>query len=778
MYINILKKDLKRKKTMNIILLIFIIMASAFISSSVNNLLAITSAVDTYIEKAEMSDLLILFYENDETKKAMDNFLEDTDTVSDYDSSKMLYTTEKNIMIKGEPCDFSNAIGIVTLDLLGFKIFDSDNSVIEKVNDGEIYISTYHLNAWNLKVGDKVKVYDTTFTVAGGMKNILYNSPLMGMQTFVISDNDYNKVCNESDNTYLLNYVINTDDLEGFNVEYNKQGLSPLMNINTAMINLLYMIDMVKSGIMIVVSICLILISIVILRFTIMFTLDEEFREIGVMKAIGIKNSRIRLLYCIKYFSIAIIGAIIGLFCGIPFGKMLLTEVSENMVMDTTSSYIVNVLCTILIIGIIMAFCYFATKRLNKFTPVEAIRNGSNGERYSRKGILKLSKSSMKPILFLATNDILSNLKRFGVLIITFTIGIILIIIPVNAANTIKSEKLLPWFCIAYSDVFVSIDPEMSFTEKETIVAGLTETKNKLEEIGIEDAEVFSEVMLRYSISHNEKSTDSVSLQGINVTPDNYTYITGIPPEKDNEVAITHVIAERINAEIGDTVNILIGNEERSFIVTAIYQSMMNSGEGIRFNNTLELDYTNAMGIMGTQIRYTDNPSEEEILDRYERIKELFEDREVDNATEYVHRSLDINIDDMIHIIILVVLCINGLVTILMVKSFITKEKGEIGMLKAIGFDNNTIVLWQTIRIGIILVISTVLGAILSNPLGQLSLGAIFKIFGASSIELDVRGLEVYVLYPLLVFAVTITASYITAWQVRKISASETSNIE
>ncbi len=778
MYINILKRDLKRKKTMNIILLIFIIMASAFISSSVNNLLAITGAVDTYTEKSEVSDLIVLFYENDETEKSMDNLLENTDIVSDYFCSKILLTTKKNILINGKPCEYSNAIGIATPDLLGFKIFNSDNSVIEKVNDGEIYISNYHLNAWNLNVGDTVKVYDTTFTVAGGVKNILYGSPMMGMQTFMISENDYNKVCDESDNTYILNYLINIDDLEGFDNEYNKLGLSPLMYINKSVINLLYIVDMVKSGVMLVVSICLILISIVILRFTIMFTLDEEFREVGVMKAIGIKNSRIRLLYCIKYFSVAIIGAVIGLFCGIPFGKMLLSEVSENMVMDTTSSYIVNILCTILVIGVIMSFCYFATKKLNKFTPVEAIRNGSKGERYSRKGMLKLSKSSMKPIMFLATNDILSNLKRFSVLIITFTIGIILIIIPVNAANTLKSEKLLPWFCMTYSDVFITGNSEINFIEKEAIVAELTETKNKLEDIGIEDAEVFCEVMLRYSISHNEKSTNSVSHQGINITPDNYTYITGIPPQKDNEVAITYIIAEQINAEIGDTVNILIGNEERSFIVTAIFQSMMNNGEGIRFNNTLELDYANAMGMMGTQIRYTDNPSDVEILDRYERIKDLFEDKEVNNATEYVHSVLDINIDDLIHMIILVVLCINGLVTVLMVKSFITKEKGEIGMLKAIGFNNNTIVLWQTMRIGIILVISTVLGAILSKPLGQVSIGAIFKMFGASSIEFDVRELEVYVLYPLLVFAVTITASYITAWQVRKISASETSNIE
>ena len=43
MYLNILKKDLKRKKAMNIILLLFIILATMFVSSSVNNIINVTT---------------------------------------------------------------------------------------------------------------------------------------------------------------------------------------------------------------------------------------------------------------------------------------------------------------------------------------------------------------------------------------------------------------------------------------------------------------------------------------------------------------------------------------------------------------------------------------------------------------------------------------------------------------------------------------------------------------------------------------------------------------
>ena len=73
------------------------------------------------------------------------------------------------------------------------------------------------------------------------------------------------------------------------------------------------------AALLMIVSICLILVAFVVLRFTIHFTLEEEFREIGVMKAIGINNGTIRGLYLVKYFVIAVIGALLGFICSIPF---------------------------------------------------------------------------------------------------------------------------------------------------------------------------------------------------------------------------------------------------------------------------------------------------------------------------------------------------------------------------------------------------------------------------------------------------------------------------
>lgn len=128
--------------------------------------------------------------------------------------------------------------------------------------------------------------------------------------------------------------------------------------------------------------------------------------------------------------------------------------------------------------------------------------------------------------------------------------------------------------------------------------------------------------------------------------------------------------------------------------------------------------------------------------------------------------------------ILCIILGINALVALLMVKSFITKEKNEIALLKAIGFKNSPLTLWQTLRIGIVLLVSVLIGVIISAPLSDLIITPIFRMMGAFSIEYEIRALEVYVIFPLLMLMVTALAAFISAQGLRKISSSDISNNE
>ena len=132
-----------------------------------------------------------------------------------------------------------------------------------------------------------------------------------------------------------------------------------------ALIKMCYVMDMIVAFVIVVLSICLILVSFVILKFTISFTITEEYREIGVMKAIGITNTKIRSLYLVKYLALAILGAIIGFVASIPFEKMLIKSVSENMVLGSSGGIYINVIGVAIVILIII---FFASIFLNAIT--------------------------------------------------------------------------------------------------------------------------------------------------------------------------------------------------------------------------------------------------------------------------------------------------------------------------------------------------------------------------------------------------------------------------
>lgn len=51
MYWNILKRDIKREKTMNVILLLFTILAAVFVASGLNNVVTVMNGTDYFLKK-------------------------------------------------------------------------------------------------------------------------------------------------------------------------------------------------------------------------------------------------------------------------------------------------------------------------------------------------------------------------------------------------------------------------------------------------------------------------------------------------------------------------------------------------------------------------------------------------------------------------------------------------------------------------------------------------------------------------------------------------------
>lgn len=768
---------------MNLILFIFIILASTFIASSANNMVSVMTALDNYFEKAEVPDYWIVTPSETEAER----FKEFADNNHfNFRENQLIQTDPANVTINGKELKYSNTLCLSSLSG-SYKVFKQNDEELTNINDGELYMTAqlFYSSSHKYQIGDQIKIdingKTKTFTLAGSVKDVLYGSAMIGMTRFLISENDYAEFVPETTPRFYSMNIYTQDD--SFSDRLNEENLDLIFNSDREMIKTMYIMDMVTAAVLMIVSICLILISMVILRFTIHFTINGEFREIGVMKAIGIPHQKIRWLYIVKYLALSAVGSILGLFLSIPFGKMMIGNLSKNIILTDGRFFYLNFVCSLAIVLIVIWFCYLCTRKIRGFSPIEAIRNGETGQRYSRKSFIRLNSSHIPTIPFLALNDIFSSLKQFAAMILIFILGTLLIATPVNTINTLQSDSLVTSFSMAKCDHIINREIlfHLDTSNRQMVEDSLDDIRGKLLKHNIH-ADVFQEILFRLNVSYKNKHMSSLAFQGVgDVRTDQYTYLEGTPPQNNDEVAITHIISERLGAGIGDTITIKNGSQEKNYIVTALNQSMNNMGEGIRFYGKEQLDYNQAIGSFAIQIRYTDDPGSNELQKRKDLLKNLYPDTKIYSPGEYINLMIgDIagQLQEIKYLILIVILCINMLVTVLMVKSFLAKERGEIAILKAIGFKNASLVAWQTLRIGIILILSILIGTLLSSPFSEITSGQVFQIMGAKTISFDIVPLEVYVIYPLAVFSATVLSALITALQIRNIPASDTTNIE
>ncbi len=783
MFFRILKRELKRKKTMNIILLLFIMLAAMFIASGINNMTSVMTALDGYFKKANVPDYWFATAYEEEINRYKEFAKENG---YEYAITPLMQINPQNIIIKGEKFDYSNTSCVSAISDSP-KVFDKNDNEVKHINDGEIYVTAEQANSDknDFSLGNTITITENgktkTFTIKGSVKDALFGSSMVGMTRFLISDNDYAFFKNEqSKECYSVSIYTNDD---AYYEKYLNLELNTIFNINKSGIRMMYMMDMLMAAVFLVVSICLILISMVILRFTINFTMSEEFREIGVMKAIGLKCKNIRRLYIIKYLVISAAGASAGFALSIPFGNMMLKDVSENIVIQGAGGVWLNGVCAAFTAAVVVLFCFMCTGKIKRFSPIDAIRNGQSGERFKAKSRLSLEKSRIKPLVFMALNDILSEVRRFISMILIFALGLLLIVIPANTANTLQSEGIIKWFNMSECDVVLTDEMMLQGdgNTKEMLIKRLEEVKKFLKEENIE-ADVYQEVMFRMTVRKDNKKASSLAFIGINgVTCSDYDYLEGDAPQDVNEVAVTKFTCDKIDAHIGDYVYINNGKETKKYIITAIYQSLNNLGEGIRFYQEENLDFSYAAGCFGVQIRYRDNPDSKEIGERKNLLSEKYPGVKAFTAGEYANYMIgDVaaQIDSIKLLIFIVVAVINMLVTVLMVKSFITKEKNEIAFLKALGFKNTYIVGWQTLRIGIVFIISMLIVSAVSLPLSKLIITPIFRMMGAENMKFKINPAEIYIIYPVIIFLVTTLSAMLTALQARKITTSDISNTE
>lgn len=791
LFFHILKRDLKRKKVMNIILFAFLILVSMLMSSSVNMLYTTLTAIDHFKKESNTADNIVITFNNEKNNEIMGEWIDSNPMLKDSHIENLIYVTGDNLKIPlkyGELKD-DTSLYLSKLPRKYNKVFNQENSFFE-LKEGEVGIPMLIAEQYGLQIGDNIEIkfgnYQKELTIKYFVKDVVFGSGLMGMKRIIVNDKDYeNFSMNE---TVIINLcsLIKSGDVSYHDVDkdFSKNSIMSIYAFDSSTVYFTYIMDLVLAGIMIIISIFLIFISFLILRFTIVFTFEEEFKEIGIMKAIGIKNKGIKKIYMVKYLSIALVGGSIGFLISIPFASYLLKNISSLIIMRTTFfNYILSACSIIFVILLTIGFCYLCTRRINKMSAIDAIRQGSTGERFTSKRKLKLHlMKHIKTSHFLAISDLLGSFRRFIVLMITFILGTALIIIPTNVINTLSSNETLQLFGLINFDFYINstkLHSEYMNKSVEKLLTDIKVLEQQIKETGI-DIEIHPDInfMSKVYVDKGEEVKNIASFQTIDYSADNYTYLIGCAPVLENEVAISVVAAEYFGVNIGDTIYCNMKDEAKPYIITGLYQSMMNQGYSIRYSeeHTIKIEDTNGFLLFGIINNSTEK--KEEVI---KELKNTYPDLDIQNSKEYVNSmmgNLTSKIGSIKNIILILILGISFLITSLIVRMLLAKEVPEIALLKSIGFKEKDIRNWQITRIGIVLVLSTIIGTIAGNLLGGPLTSGIFKMMGATQINLLVEPLQVYVIYPVILIITTMLAVITNLSGVRKTKIWEINNQE
>ncbi len=789
MYLNILKKDLKRKKAMNIILLLFIILATMFVSSSVNNIINVTTALDNYFEMANVPDYLAATM-NKNLSVDIDETVRGASAVDSYGIEEVLFMNTNNLTYENNAIISEGGTHLLHSDI-GMNYFLSDGSILDTVEPGKFYMTEGKADALGVEVGDKLTIElngaSQELVLAGKIKDALFGSNQLSFTRYIISQEDFSAFLSaENTEEYYggtLVYIYSSS-IETYLSQIKPLVDNSIFTMDRAFMEFCYVFDMVVVGILLVVSMILIIIAFVVLRFTITFTLSEEFREIGVMKAIGISNFKIRGLYLAKYMGLSVIGAAIGLTFSVPFGEMLMSVSSQNIIVGNQSPILINILCAVLVIAVILLFCYGCTGKVKKMTPIDAIRNGQTGERFRKKSLMSLGKSKFPMASFLALNDILSSPKRYGIISLTFFLCLSLLLMLSATVSTMNSGSLSATFGWADCDIYLSNDKIimewMMEDGPKKLEKHLEEMEQTLAEHGI-PAKCYQEMMFNLPVSFGENESNICIYHGNGTTMDMYEYTAGTAPQNTDEIAITRISADELNANIGDTITIKTIDGDKKYIISAFFQGMNMQGKGIRLHSHEYINYVQSQGGINTQIMFTDNPDSEEITRRIEEIQRIFPDYEIETCAETVKDMIGVadTLASVKSLIVILTIVLAAMITVLMERSFIAKEQGEIALMKAIGTRNGKIHAYHTLRFLFVGIMAVLIGEIFAMPLTHLCIDPIFKMMGMElAVDYVINPLEMYLIFPLVILVTTAVSAFLTSIYTRKIKSSDTANIE
>jgi putative ABC transport system permease protein len=735
------KANIKKSRSATVTLFLIIFIASILLSLGCMTLLNYKKSFDKKVEELNSAHVAAVIMEQ-AYKDKYDEYFTDNPKVTDTEKEKVIFLPSAKFNFRsGEiafPLVFLNADyerKMSTLSLVGEH---------KETGDRDIYVSYLMYSGGGYKLGDDFTIIyggrDYTFRIAGFTEDVLFGSTNMGYLGFHMPEKTYQwfqaQLNDPMTNGILLqakltDWMLSNDMKNDFKknvLEGNKGSIfaanSFVISIQDAKSARTATAD-IGGSIISGFSLIIVLISLLVIRFRIVTSIEDGMTDIGALKALGYSSVQIIASFILQFTQIALVGSLSGIAFSYLAVKPLAvmfsaqTGIIWNQGFDPVSSGI-NI---ILILFLVFIVTLLAARRIKKLHPIIALRTGIATHSFKKNHCPLTMKGSLNFVM--AMKSMVQNLKQ--------NIMITCIIAAISFACVFG--VVLYYNIVADNKAFINMLGVEMCSVSATVLPGedagtLVNEFQKMD--GVRKA-------IKYDYSNvtiNDTECQVYIAEDFAQLDNNLSY-EGRYPQYENEAAVTGFVAEKFNKKVGETITIHLGGKSADYLITGLVESSNNMGMGVfltydgvkvmnpeyKFNNiNIYLKKGSDVDSFNTQL-----------ADKYgSKLAGTVNMDKLADSQLGVYTSI---VAIFAYFILLVTAFMVALILYLVIKALIIRRKKDFGIQKALGYTTLQLMVQTSLSfLPIVLIgvaIGSILGSIYINPL----LALLFRGIGVMKVD-------------------------------------------
>lgn len=742
----LVKNDLRHQPLQTFNIAFFIFLAVTFLATASQLTVHLTNSINQLVTSAKTPHILQM-HTGDLNRNRLEEFVEKHQEISDYQVLNFLNIDNAELSINGHSLKdsvYDNGFSVQSprFDFLQ----DLDGQLIE-AEPGQVYVPIFYYISKQMKLGDRLTIGDRELEVVGFVRDSQMNSSLSVSRRFVISQEDYDVLEQMGSVEYLIEFRLHDlADSSKIETAYNQAGLEadgpPLLTYT-----LFQLINAFSDGMtilaLIVISLLIILIALFSIRLTLLAKLEEDYRELSILKAIGIPLRNIQRLFLSKYLVVAGLASSLGFLASFGVKQPLL--VNMKIFFGESQATIWTYLLALAISLLVFSIIAFSMGRLAKQLKYLSL----NPDQIHEREVLSPRFGSLPHILQLALADLWARKKIYTTMLSVFVLSLFVVLLPMSIYSTISHPSFINYLGLGNYDIRVDLS-QISGKEKEVeqLISEL-ETDPLIQKIS-----VYRSYMLDYKTETGNKQklwVDTGNQKDFSIK-----YIKGHAPTTDDQISLSKLRADDMEKKVGDQIPMLINGQEKNITISGIYSDLTNGGKTAKASFPVE--HQEAVWIIIPITLKTETSSQDFIKayqDRYTFAK--FSD--IESYRNQIFGSTIQMVSTISWWAFAGAIFLVLLITSLFIRMLFIKDLSQTALLKAIGFSNKQIQLQYVITSSLILILSLVIGNFFALTVGDSLASLLLSTIGIAGVTFIHNPLLTLLLIPLSILTASLLAT-------------------